>query len=130
MNALLEMESAAPPFRPRHSIRRLLHPVLEEVGNASSHWRAESLGNWRTHEGRYWLPRLVFTPRVKRPRSSSQSSRAFTATSPRVSTRCAISSARLKPCRRSRGNTRSIFTRSAIRRVTRTARGIRDRGKI
>ena len=48
-------------FKPRNSIRRLLLPLFEQVAESFSHWRAESVGFWRTAEGRYWMPRLVFT---------------------------------------------------------------------
>jgi hypothetical protein len=43
-----------------NSIRALLRPLFEQVGQSSFAWRAESVGFWRTPEGRYWLPRLVF----------------------------------------------------------------------
>ena len=43
-----------------NSIRKLLRPLFERVAESSSAWRAESVGFWRTPEGRYWLPRLVF----------------------------------------------------------------------
>ena len=32
----------------------LLGPLFEEVAESSSSWRAESVGLWRTAEGRYW----------------------------------------------------------------------------
>jgi len=43
-----------------NSIRKLLRPLFEQIGQSSFAWRAESVGFWRTPEGRYWLPRLVF----------------------------------------------------------------------
>ena len=48
-------------FKPRNSIRRLLLPLFQQVAESSSHWRAESVGFWRVLEGRYWMPRLVFS---------------------------------------------------------------------
>jgi protein MpaA len=53
------------------SIRRTLLPLFRQVLEASSHWRAESVGFWKTEEGPYWLPRLTFqadptqTPTIK-----------------------------------------------------------------
>src|SRR6187401_584042 len=54
-------------FRPLNSIRRLLLPLFEQVAESCSHWRAESVGFWRTPEGRYWMPRLVFSRPVEEP---------------------------------------------------------------
>lgn len=48
-------------FRPLNSIRRLLLPLFEQVAESCSHWRAESVGFWRTVQGSYWMPRLVFS---------------------------------------------------------------------
>jgi protein MpaA len=48
-------------FKPRNSIRRLLLPLFQQVAASSYCWRAESVGFWRTPEGRYWMPRLVFS---------------------------------------------------------------------
>jgi hypothetical protein len=75
-------DDRSPVFKPRHSIRALLLPLFEQVAESSSNWRAESVGFWRTPEGRYWMPRLVFSrPSESRP-SSSQSLPAFTETKP------------------------------------------------
>lgn len=70
MNAI-ELLNDAVPFspaendgsfstRPRRSLRRLLLPLFQRVAQGSHVWRAESVGYWRTPEGRYWMPRLVF----------------------------------------------------------------------
>ena len=85
MSALLENQSEVRPFgplallgwahgdestaafRPRNSIRRLLLPLFEQVAESSFNWRAESVGLWRTAEGRYWMPRLVFARTGEEP---------------------------------------------------------------
>lgn len=69
-NAIELLEAAMPPAHDwrlsrktplvTRSIRKLLRPLFEDVAASSSTWRAESVGFWRTPEGRYWLPRLVF----------------------------------------------------------------------
>ena len=53
---------------PRRSIRQLLLPLFKRVAESSHTWRAESVGFWRTAEGRYWMPRLVFTGPGEEPR--------------------------------------------------------------
>jgi hypothetical protein len=53
---------------PARSIRKLLRPLFESIGQSSFAWRAESAGFWRTAEGRYWLPRLVFQRPGEEPR--------------------------------------------------------------
>jgi murein peptide amidase A len=85
MSTLVETQSKAQPFgplallgwasgdeslttfKPRNSIRRLLLPLFEQVAESSSYWRAESVGFWRTPEGRYWMPRLVFSRSGEEP---------------------------------------------------------------
>ncbi len=63
MTALELLDTAMPQtaWQPeRRSIRRLLEPLFRRVAAASQFWRAESAGLWRTDEGAYWMPRLVF----------------------------------------------------------------------
>jgi hypothetical protein len=50
----------APATPPRRSLRKLLLPIFREVASSQC-WRAESVGFWHTSEGRYWMPRLVFS---------------------------------------------------------------------
>jgi len=45
----------------RCSIRRLLLPLFRHVAEATTCWRAESVGFWKVGEERYWMPRLAFT---------------------------------------------------------------------
>lgn len=44
----------------RRSLRRLLEPLFRRVGEASRHWRAESVGFWHVGGERHWMPRLTF----------------------------------------------------------------------
>jgi protein MpaA len=77
MSALLESTSDVRPFgalallgwasleseatdQPRRSIRQLLLPLFQRVAESTCGWRAESVGFWRTSDGAYWMPRLVF----------------------------------------------------------------------
>ena len=61
------------PEMPRQSIRGLLLPLFTHVAENSHAWRAESVGYWNTHgywptdEGRYWMPRLIFTRPAEKP---------------------------------------------------------------
>jgi hypothetical protein len=69
-NALELLDAAVPPSHEwrlgrktplrTKSIRKLLRPLFQRVAESSAGWRAESVGFWRTAEGRYWIPRLVF----------------------------------------------------------------------
>lgn len=51
----------------RRSIRRLLLPLFQRVAESTSGWHAESVGHWRTADGPYWMPRLVFQRRSEQP---------------------------------------------------------------
>jgi murein peptide amidase A len=62
MTALELLAHAVPetqPVPPQRSLRKILLPLFREVSGAYA-WRAESVGFWKTAEGRYWMPRLVF----------------------------------------------------------------------
>jgi hypothetical protein len=62
------LPASAPDFAPpRQSLRRLLLPLFRRVAESSCAWRAESAGYWHTDDGRYWMPRLVFTRPGEKP---------------------------------------------------------------
>ncbi len=73
VNAVRLLERAVPEtsgtngMRPRRSLRRLLRPLFERVSESHTSWRADSVGLWRTDEGRYWMPRLIFQRAGEQP---------------------------------------------------------------
>jgi hypothetical protein len=71
-------------------------PLFEQVAESCSHWRAESVGFWRTVQGSYWMPRLVFSRPGEEPTINSRSLQAFMGTNPLARRRCVISFARSK----------------------------------
>ena len=58
LSGVIDPEPFILPTRP--SIKELLLPLFVHVGTSSQSLTADSAGFWRTDEGRYWLPRIIF----------------------------------------------------------------------